>query len=153
MVSTFVLISYSSSPFTNHSVTIPSAIGINVTLMIQSFFSSLSRSRYFSLCLPLILLCGLPGRQSPQFGKFSVFSLTKTRSGHLTEIRWSVGISKSQRILCVSFSSTDSDLCIYYLFAWSNLYFLHRFQWINSSTLSCLLLYSLCANFLHSFIM
>ena len=27
---------------------------------------------------------------------------------------------KSQRILCVSFSKTDSGLCIYHLFVWSN---------------------------------
>ena len=41
---------------------------------------------------------------------FFFFALTITRSGCLAEIRWSDCISKSQRILCVSFSRTDSGL-------------------------------------------
>ena len=74
------------------------------------------------------------------------------RSGCLAKIRWSVVILKSQS-RCVSFSRTNSGLCIYYLIVWSNFNFLHNYQWITSSTQSCLVLYSFCANLLHSFIM
>ena len=52
MVSNRRLILKPSSPFTNHSGIIPSAsitIGITVTFMFHSFFSSLACSRYFSL--------------------------------------------------------------------------------------------------------
>ena len=51
MVSTHPLISKSSSPFTNSSVTVPraqSATSIIVTYMFHSFFNSLARSRYLS---------------------------------------------------------------------------------------------------------
>ena len=82
-----------------------------------------------------------------------LFFFTITWSGCLAKIRWSVCISKSQRILCVSFSRMDSRLCIYHLFVWSNLNFLHNSQWITFSTQLCLVLYSLCANLLLSFIM
>ena len=64
-----------------------------------------------------------------------------------------VFISKSQRILCVSFSWTDYGLHIYHLFVWSNLNFLHNSQWTIIPTQSCLNLYSLCANLLQSLIM
>ena len=60
---------------------------------------------------------------------------------------------KSHRSLCVSFSKTDAGLCIYYLLVWSNINFLHISQWITLPTQSCLALYSLCINFLHSLIM
>ena len=59
---------------------------------------------------------------------------------------------KSQRILCVPLSRTDSGLCIYQLFVWSNLNFLLNFLWITFPTLSCLVLHSFCANLLHSLI-
>ena len=72
MVSTRRLISKSSSICTNPLVTVPSAsvrIGITVTFMFHSFFSSQARSRYLTLY-------GSPGQQSPLFGRFSlIFSL------------------------------------------------------------------------------
>ena len=71
-------------------------------------------------------------------------------SSLLAEIRWSVFMSKSHRSLCVSLSRTGAGLCIYHLLVWSNLYFLHISQWINLSTQLCLVLYSFCANLLHS---
>ena len=48
------------------------------------------------------------------------------------------------------FSRTDSGLCIYHLFVWSNLNFLYISQCITLPTLSGVVLYSFCANLLHS---
>ena len=74
------------------------------------------------------------------------------KSGLLARIRWSVCMLKSNRSLCVAFSRTGAGLCIYHLLVWSNLNFLHISQWITLPTQSCLALYSLCANLLHSLI-
>ena len=71
----------------------------------------------------------------------------------LAGTRWSVCMSKSHRRLCMSFSKTGAGLCIYHLLVWSNLNFLHISRWITLPTQSCLVLYSLCANLLHSLIM
>ena len=91
-----------------------------------------------------------------------------TKSGPLAKIRWSVSISKFQKILYVSFSRADSELCIYNLFVWSNLNFLHKNHlgspwilhknhlespWITLPTQLCLVLYSPCAHLMHSLIM
>ena len=57
---------------------------------------------------------------------------------------------KSHRSLCVAFSRRGAGLCIYHLLVWSNLSFLHISQWITLPSQSCLALYSLCANLLHS---
>ena len=51
MVSSRPATSKSSSPFSNHLVTVPNApitIGIIITCMFHSFFNSLARSRYLS---------------------------------------------------------------------------------------------------------
>ena len=151
MVSTRSLISKFSSPCINRLVTLLSApitIGIIVTFMFNSFFSF---SRHFLS----ILLCGLPGQQNSQLGKFSsfFFLLTITRSGRLAEIRWSICISISQSSLCVSVSRSDYGMCIYHFFAWSNSNFLHNSQWIILPNQSCLVLYSFWASLLHSLIM
>ena len=65
MIFTRPLISKSSIPCTNPSVTVlrvPITIGINATFMSLSFFNSLARSRYNpSFHFILILLCGQPG--------------------------------------------------------------------------------------------
>ena len=82
------------SPCINPSVAVPRApitFGIIVTFMFQ--IPSQGPGTYPSFRFLSILLCGLPGQQSPQFW-----------SGRLAEIRWSVCISKSQRSLCDSFS-------------------------------------------------
>ena len=62
-------------------------------------------------------------------------------------------MSKSRSSLCVSFSRTGAVLCINNLLVWSNLNFLHISQWITLPTQSCLVLYSVFDNFLHSLIM
>ena len=83
----------------------------------------------------------------------SLFFLITMKSGLLAEIRWSISMSKSHRSLCVSFSRTAAWLCIYHLFIWSNLNFLHISQRTTLPTQSCRVLYSICANLLHSLIM
>ena len=59
---------------------------------------------------------------------------------------------QSQRILGVSFATTDSDLCMHHLVVWSNFNFL-QFLWITFPTQSYLVLYSFCASLLHSLTM
>ena len=62
-------------------------------------------------------------------------------------------MSKSHRSLCVLFSRTGAGLCIYHLLVWSKLNSLPVSQCITLSTQSCLVLYSFCANLLHSLTM
>ena len=83
----------------------------------------------------------------------SLFLFNIIWSGLLAKIRWSVCMSKYHRSLCVSFSRTATGLCIYHLFIWSNFNFLHISQWITLPILTCLVLYSFCANLLHLLIM
>ena len=132
----------------------PITIGIIVTFMFHSFFNSLARSRYLSLfshSFSFILWSAETAKST--ILQILCFLLIIIRSGLRAEIRWSVCISKSHRSLCVSFSRTGSGLCIYHLLALSNLNFLHISQWTTLPTLSCLALYSFCANLLHSLIM
>ena len=62
-------------------------------------------------------------------------------------------MSKFLKSLCVSFSWTSAGLSICHLLVWSNLNFLHISQSITLPTQSCQVLYSFCANLLHSLIM
>ena len=129
----------------------PITIGIIVTCMFHSFFNSLARSRYLSFLSYSYIFILWSAKSTILQVLF--FLLINFRSGLLTEIRWSMYISKSHRSLCVLFSRTGAGLCIYQLFIGSNLNFLHISQWITLPTQSCLVLYSFCANMLHSLIM
>ena len=103
-------------------VTVPSSpitIDITVTFSFHSFFFQFSSKIqvFISLfCFPSVILCGQLKWQSSLFESFSCFYffLTISWCGHLAKIRRSVCISKSQRIMCISHSRTDSDLCIYF---------------------------------------
>ena len=131
IVSIHPLISDSSSPLSKSLRTVPSipiTVGIIIILIFHSFFfffSSLA-STCLSFCFLWFSLYGLLGWQNPQYSKFSPFFfsffnfslLIITRSGHLAKIRDSVCISKSQRILCISFFRMDSGLCIYHFLLW-----------------------------------
>ena len=64
------------------------------------------------------------------------FLLIEIRFGLRIGTQWCVCISKLQRILCVSFSRTDSGLCIYHLVVWSHFNLLHNSQWITFPTQS-----------------
>ena len=157
MVSTCLLTSKSSRPFNNPSVTVPKApitIGTTNIFMFHSFFNSLARSRYLSFFTHSVsFILWSAGTAFCNFASSLFFLLIIIRSGLLAGIRWSVYMSKSHRGLCVSFSRTDAKLCIYHLLVWSNLNFLHISLWITMPTESCLVLYSFCANLLHSLIM
>ena len=133
----------------------PITIGITVAFKFHSFITSQTRSRYLSLFAFFYFHSGgLPGQQSPPFGRLPTpfLLLTITRSNRLAEKRWFVCHSKSLRSLRISFSRTDSALSIYHLFVWSDLDFLHSPQRITFPTQSCVVLYSFCANLLHSLI-
>ena len=116
--------------------------------MFHSFFNSLTRYlSFFSVSFNFTLW-------STGTAKFFFhFFIVIIKSGRLAEIKRTVGMSKSQGKLCVSFTRIDVGLCIYHLFVWSNLNFLHIYLWITLPTQPCLDLYSFCANLRHSFIM
>ena len=105
------LISSSKSFFSRLFGTVqkaPTMNSIPVTFMFYSLLSSQAMSIYMSF-----ILLSLQSHSVVCWKFF--FLLIKTKSRLLTLPAWSISISKSQRILCVSFSSTDSDLCIYHL--------------------------------------
>ena len=118
MVSTHPPTSKSSSPFSNSLVTVPKApiaIGIIVTSMFHSFFSSLAKSRYlsfFSHSFSFILWSGGTAKSTILQVLFFFFLLIIFKSGLLTGIRWSVCILKSYRSLCVAFSRTGAGLLL-----------------------------------------
>ena len=158
IVSTRLPTSKSYSPFKNPLVIVskaPITISTIVTFIFSSFFNSLARSRYlsfFSYSFSFILWSAGTAKSTILQILF-FFLLIIIRSGLLGEITWSVCMSKSHRSLWVSFSRTGAGLCKYHLLVWSNLSFLHISPWITLPTQSCLVLYSLCANLLHLFIM
>ena len=51
------------------------------------FFGYIYIYIYIYICFLLILLCGLPGLQSPLFDRFTFFFADITRSGRLIEIK------------------------------------------------------------------
>ena len=107
MVSTCPFLSTSSSPCTNHLITVPRApitIGIIAIFMFYSISNSLGRSRYLSLFSHF--------KNFPQWStgtvKSTILQVLIIRSGRLAEIWRSVCISKSQGSSCVSISRTES---------------------------------------------
>ena len=153
------------SPIFNFSTSLSKPLGtvssallsicIILTFRFYSFLTSLTMSKYLSLlCFLWYFHCISMGQQSSLYGKFlSFLLLIVTKSGVLAWIKSFVFISKSQRILWLSFCRKNSDLWIYHLVIWSSFNFLHNSQWITFLTQSCLVLYSFSVNLLHSFIM
>ena len=89
----------SSSPCTKPLVTVPSApitISITVTFMSHNFFSSLAG--YFTFHQ---FYCVVSWNTKVHYLACSLFLLSITWSARLAKIRWSIGISKFQRI-CAS---------------------------------------------------
>ena len=140
MVSIFLLI-FSSSNILGTVPLTTSTVGITVPFMFLSIFSSQARSKNLSIfSIPFIFT---PEQQNPLNGKLSFLFLLliNIRSGLLAEISWSVCISKSLRILCISFFRTNPVLCTYHLVVWSTFNLLHNSQRIIFSTRHCLILY------------
>ena len=149
-VSARPVISKSSSPCTNPLETVQRAPIAIVTFPCFFFFNSLARFWYLSLFSHSFNFTLWPtGTAKSTILQVLSFLLIIIRSGRLTEIRWSVCISKSPRSFCVSFFRTDSVLCIDHSFVWSNFNFLHYSLRITLPTQLCLVLYSFCANLLH----
>ena len=156
MVSLCPLYPKSSSPFTKSFGYCSKCTNYNwyhCYLHVHScffFFSSLARSRYLSLFrFILILLCGLPGRQSLLFCMFSFF-IFLFRWLSLGLVVWprldDPFVSKDhKRRLCFAFSRIDSGLCIYYCRIEFNFYLIS--SRITFLTLSCL--DSFCTNLLY----
>ena len=61
---------------------------------------------------------------------------------------WPPSIQTSHRIFTKSFSVTDSTYCSYHFSHTFTPYYLYKAQWMFKHILSCLLLYSFCANIL-----
>ena len=115
-----------------------------VTFMFHSFYFQLSGkvSVLISLSLFSVLPCG------------SLFLLTNTRSGRRTEIWLMIRLyfKIPQNFVCLIFQ--DGFWVAYISFVrMVKFKLLHNSQWITLSTQSCLVLWSLCANLLHSLIM
>ena len=77
------------------------------------------------------------------------FLVIIARFGLLAGIWWSVFISKSQRILWISFFRMDPSLYMYHFVVWSNFSVLHNSQWITFPTQLCLVLNSFFASLFH----
>ena len=116
-----LILLFPSAPFT---------ISITVTFMVHSFLFSCKVFVLISLFAFLQFYPVVSQNGKVYYLAGSLFLLTITKSAHQAEIRWSICISKSQRILCILFSRMDSVLFIYHLVVWSNLNFLHNSQWI-----------------------
>ena len=139
MVSIRLLIYKSDTPIINPFVTVQRAsitTDTTVIFLSHSFFNYQARSRYLSFFSFSFNFTQWTARTV----KFTILQLLSIfllllliiiMSGRLTNIRWSVCITKSQTSFCVSFSWTDSGLYIYHLFISSNLNFLHSSECIS----------------------
>ena len=79
-----------------------------------------------------------------------LFLFTRIMSGLRASTTWSHCTLMSHSNFILSFFTQPSGTCSYHLNFFSSSYFLHNFQCTIFATLSCLLLYSFCVNFLHS---
>ena len=104
MVSTCSLFSKSSRPITKPLEIVTSApitIGFNIT---NSFLGFFVQDFYLSFRFLLILLCGVLGRQSPQFGWFSFFLIV------FVDYLWSPG---PDWVICNLFVSQNLWGCLH----------------------------------------
>ena len=114
MVSILLPISNSSIPFSSLIESVPSApttiVNTVTSTLLICFFLVLGQGRNFAFIFNL-WSAGTTKSTGRKFLFF--FYLISTRDDLLTRISLSVCFSKSQRIVCVSFSRTHSGLCLY----------------------------------------
>ena len=149
MVSICPLISKSFSLCTNTLVIVPRAsitIGITVTLMFHSFFSYLARSWYLSLFSLSVNFTLWSAGTAESTIQEVLFFFTINRSVRLFEIWWSRLFLKISEV-CVFYSLGQILGCAYTL---CMVKFQFLAQWITLPIQLCLVLYSFCANLLHS---
>ena len=122
--------------------------------MFYSFFQFPSKVEVFIFLFPFFQFYSMVSRDGKVHNSASslfLLLLIIIRSGRLAEIKWSVYMSKSQLSLCVILQ----DWCWVVHIPWVrmvNFKLLHNSHWITLLTQSCLVLYSFCANLLHSLI-
>ena len=128
-------------------------IDTNVTFVFHGIFSLLAWSRNLSIFLFFVMFT-LYSAETVKFTWWQVlfFLLINTISGLPDRVERFIFFSKSQRILCMSFSRMDYSLCIYNFIVWSNFNLLHSSQSITQPTRSCMVLFSFGASLLHSLI-
>ena len=98
---------------------------------------------YLSFRFHILSHCGLPGRQSPPFDRFSFFFVTIAWSGRLAEIMWSFYISLTTYMIEFNFFDTTLSglpfthshvlyytlfceiFCIRLIYGWSFRLYLH----------------------------
>ena len=129
MVSTCPLLCHSSSPWTNHSLTVPKAqitIGITDTFMFQSLFFQFPRKvQLVIFLLAFFQFYNEVSRDRKIHNSASyIFFFCWLLFGLVVWPRLSDPfVSQNPR---VSFSRTDLGLCIHDLFMWSTFSFLHN---------------------------
>ena len=129
---------------------VPITIATKVTFMFHSFCQFSSKVEVLIFLFPFLQFYSVVSWDS-KVNNFvnSLFFVDY----YMATIRWSLSMLKSHKSLCVLFSRTGAELYIYHLLVWLNLNCLHISSWIFLPTQSCLVLYSFCANLLHSLIM
>ena len=110
----------------------------------------LARTKYLFI-ISLSFIFNLRSSGLAKSFRWQFFFLINTTSSFLDRNRWSVYISKSQRILYVYVRQIL--LYVHTIRGHSKiLNLLHNFQWITFPAHSCFVLYSFCASLLRSFI-
>ena len=150
--------SKSPSPFNSPLFTAPHTpikFSIIITVMIHSSIQFPNKIEVLILLFTFFQFYSVLSRyrKVDNFASSLFLLLITIRSGPLAEIRWSVCMSTSHRRLCALFSRIAEGCYIYHLFIWWNLNVFCIAQWTTLPTQSYLVLYSFCANLLHSFIM
>ena len=115
-------------------------IGIIVTLMFHSCFSSLARSKYLSFLMPSLIFTMWSARTAKFPVKQVLYSIIIIRSGFLAGTCF---IPKSQRMLYVSILKIVYGVCRYHWVLCFN--FLENSQWTLFRASLCQVLYSFCA--------
>ena len=130
MLPTWSHIYKSSNHFISPLEIVPSTqITVAVTVNFMFHIFSLARSWYlylFSLSFNFSLRS--VGMVKSTIQQVLFFWLSLIRSGRLVEIRWSVCISNSQRILSILFTWMDSGFCICHLFVWPVIIIFYSFR-------------------------